>query len=127
MTFFLFHFAGDLVEGEEYIRQVGFYNYELGGKNVGGILSFFVFLSFVITLICGIVVAYSMVPFIKNKEKLTPKKSVLLFGFVGGVFNLVLVALMILLITTQPLTKLGLILFIISLYPSIKSSSQFSL
>ena len=109
-SFFLFHYAGDLVEGEMYIRQVGFYNYEIGEKNVGGILSFVVFLSIIVTLICGIVVAYSMFPFIKNKEKLTPKKSVLLFGFVGGIFNLILVGLMILLISTKPLTSVGLII-----------------
>ena len=106
-SFFMFHFAGDLVPGEPYIRQVGFYDSESGG-----LLSFLVFLGFFISVICGIVVAYSMVPFIKNKEKLMPRKGVLLAGVVGGAFELLLVILMIALLGQEeaPKTMVGIII-----------------
>ena len=106
-SFFMFHFAGDLVPGEPYIRQVGFYYNE-----AGGLLSFLVYLGFIMTTICGIVVAYSMVPFIQNKEKLMPRKGVLLVGVVGGAFELLLVILMTLLLFEEdaPKTMVGIII-----------------
>ena len=106
-SFFMFHFAGDLVPGEPYIRQVGFYDHE-----AGGVLSFIVYLGFIMSVICGIVVAYSMVPFIKNKEKMMPRKGVLLVGFIGGVFELVLTIMMILLLAEPeaPKTMVGIII-----------------
>lgn len=107
VSFFMFHYAGDLVPGERYIREVGFYY-----NDNGGILSFIVYLGFIMTLICGIVVAYSMVPFIKNKEKMVPRKGTLLVGFIGGVFELLLVIMMILLLLEEdaPKTSIGIII-----------------
>lgn len=106
-SFFMFHFAGDLVPDEQYIRQVGFYNHPHGG-----VLSFIVYMGFIISAICGIIVAYSMVPFIKNNEKMLPRKGVLLVGFVGGIFELVLLILMILLLgqPETPKTSVGIII-----------------
>ena len=105
LSFGFFHYAGDLLENELYLRAVGFYYSENGG-----ILSLLVFLAILGTLICGIIVVYVSVPFIKNKEKLVARKSTLLTAFIGGIFNLALVALMIALIGTEPNTKLGLII-----------------
>jgi len=107
VSFFMFHFAGDLVPGERYVREVGFYYNE-----AGGVLSFIVYLGFIMSVICGIVVAYSMVPFIQNKEKLMPRKGVLLVGVVGGVFELVLAVMMILLLAEPdtPKTSIGIII-----------------
>ena len=111
LSFVFFNFAGELVEGSSYYREVGFYYHETAsGQPDGGVLSFFVFLCFIVVLICGIIVAYSAVPFIKNKEKLLPRKSILISGFVGGVFELGLVILMIMLLGEKPLTSVGLII-----------------
>lgn len=105
-SFFMFHYAGDLLPGERYIREVGFYYNE-----AGGVLSFIVYLGFIMSVICGIVVAYSMVPFIQNKEKMMPRKGVLLVGFIGGVFELLLVIMMIMLLLEPdaPKTSVGII------------------
>ena len=109
LSFFFFHYAGEILPGEEdtYVRAVGFYNHENGGM-----LSFIVFAGFIVSVICGIIVAYSMVPYIKNKEKLVPSKGVLITGFVGGVFELVLVIMMILLLGDEetPKTSVGIII-----------------
>ena len=111
ISFFMFHFAGDLVPGKPYARQVGFYDrVNAAGDPIGGYLSFIVFLGFIVTLICGIVVAYSMKPFIQNKEKLVPRKGILLAGFIGGVFELVLVVMMIMLLGEAPKTSVGIII-----------------
>ena len=106
VSFALFHFAGELLERDENIRAVGFYDHKLGGY-----LSFVVFLGFVVTVICGIVVAYSMIPFIKNKEKLLPRKGVLLVGFVGAFFEILLIVMMVLLALQpdRPKTFVGIL------------------
>ncbi len=110
LSFVFFNFAGELIEGSKYYHEVGFYYHETAsGTSDGGVLSFFVFLCFVMTLICGIIVVYSSFPFIKNKEKLLPKKGTLIAGFVGGVFELGLVILMLMLLGEEPLTLVGLI------------------
>ena len=104
LSFGFFHYAGDLLENELYIREVGFYN-----SPNGGLLSFLTYIFTLGTIICGIIVAYVSFPYIMNKEKLVPKKSTMMTAFIGGIFNLGLVILMIALIGTNPNTKTGLL------------------
>ena len=52
-----------------------------------------------------------MVPFIKNNEKVSPRKGLLLAGTVSAVFQLILVIFMILLLAKgKPNTKVGIII-----------------
>ena len=104
-SFIFFHYAGDLLENEKYIRAVGFYAHENGG-----LLSFLVFLCAFLSLILSIVVAYGSFPFVKNQEKQMPRKNNLLIGFIAGVLELGLVILMIALIAENPNTKVGIII-----------------
>ncbi len=104
VSFILFHYAGDLLENESYIRAVGFYEHENGG-----FLSLLVFLCAFLSLVLAIVVVYSSFPYFKNQEKMAPRKNNLLVGFISGVFELGLVILMIALIAEQPKTMVGLI------------------
>ena len=103
-SFAFFHYAGDLLENENYIRAVGFYYHENAG-----ILSLLVFLSCFLSLILSIVVAYGSFPFVMNKEKMMPRKNNLLIGFISGVLELMLVVLMIALLGEHPNTMVGII------------------
>ena len=103
-SFAFFHWAGDLLEHEEYIREVGFYN-----KANGGILSFLVFFCAFLSLVLSIVVVYGSFPFVKNQEKMAPRKNNLLMGFIAGVFEFGLVILMIVLLGEHPNTLVGII------------------
>ena len=103
-SFAFFHYAGDLLENENYIREVGFYN-----KPNGGILSMLVFFCAFLSLILSIVVVYGSFPFVKNQEKQVPRKNNLLVGFISGVLQLGLVILMIALLGEHPNTMVGII------------------
>ena len=103
-SFAFFHYAGDLLENENYIRAVGFYYHENGGY-----LSMIVFISCFLSLILSIVVCYGSFPFIMNKEKMMPRKNNLMVGFVSGVLELILVIMMILLLGEHPNTLVGII------------------
>lgn len=103
-SFAFFHYAGDLLENEKYVRAVGFYAHENGG-----FLSLLVFIGCVFSLILSIVVVYSSFPFARNKEKQLPRKSNLLVGFIAGIFELLLVILMIALYSEAPKTATGII------------------
>ena len=104
-SFAFFHFAGDLLEHENYIRAVGFYD-----NPNGGILSFLVFMCALMSLVFSIVVVYSSFPFFKNQEKMAPRKNNLLMGFIAGVFEFGLVILMIALLGEHPNTMVGIII-----------------
>ena len=97
-SFFLYHFAGDPdPQSKGLIRNTGFSD-TLNGPYVGMVL----FFAAIITLFISIYVAYSAVPFIKNKEKLNIRKGLLLAGFVSAVFELLLFILMIVLLVKNP-------------------------
>ena len=104
-SFIFFHFAGDLLENEKYIRAVGFHSHPNGG-----LLSLLVFLCAFLSLILAIVVVYGSFPFYKNQEKMAPRKNNLLIGFIGGIFEFGLVILMIALLAEHPNTLVGLII-----------------
>ena len=104
-SFAFFHYAGDLLENENYIRAVGFYN-----KPNGGILSLLVFLCAFLSLILSIVVVYGSWPFVKNQEKMAPRKNNLMIGFIAGVLEFGLVILMIALLGEHPKTMVGIII-----------------
>ncbi len=104
-SFAFFHFAGDLLENENYIRAVGFYN-----KPNGGLLSLLLFLFAFLSLILAIVVVYGSWPFVKNQEKMAPRKNNLMLGFVSGVLEFGLVILMIALLAEHPNTLVGIII-----------------
>ena len=88
---FMYHFAGP-IDPEIQVRQVGF-----TGVQGGQYLGMFLFFMAIITLFISIYVAYSMVPFVQNKEKTNPRKGLLLAGFVSSIFEFVLIIFMILL------------------------------
>lgn len=104
-SFAFFHYAGDLLENENYIRAVGFYD-----KPNGGFLSLLVFLCAFLSLILSIVVVYGSWPFVKNQEKMAPRKNNLMLGFVAGVLEFGLVVLMIALLAEHPNTLVGIII-----------------
>lgn len=86
----LYHFAGPRDDTKVVLyRNVGF-----SDKPYLGMVLFFM-----VVLVVGIsaFLVYSMLPYIQNKEKLTPKKGFLLTGFVCAFFELALVVFMIVL------------------------------
>lgn len=99
-SLFLYHFAGDVDDRKGLTRLVGFSSTE-DGPYVGMILFFMV----LATVILSIYVIFNCVPFIKNKEKLSPKKNLLIVGEVSAVSDLVLFILMIVLLITNPQHK----------------------
>ena len=110
-SFFLYHFAGDIDPNSKgLIRRVGFSNLEGGAAAyLGMILFFFALISFFISVF----IVYSVVPFIKNQEKTTPRRGLLLAGFISAIFELGLFIFMILLLAKgEPNTK---VLIIVSL------------
>ena len=104
---FLYHFAGDLdAQSKGLVRNVGFSKVE-GGAYLGMVLFFAAMLS----LLISIFICYSLIPFIRNKEKTNPRRGLLLAGFVSSVFELLLLVFMILLLAIgDPNTKIGIIL-----------------
>ena len=102
-SFAFFHYAGDLLENENYIRAVGFYD-----KPNGGMLSLLVFLCAFLSIVLSIAVVYGSWPFVKNQEKMAPRKNNLMIGFIAGVLELGLVILMIALLGEHPRTSLGI-------------------
>lgn len=106
-SLFLYHFAGDIDPTSKGLnRFVGFSNLPNGA-----LLGMFLFLAAIISLFMSIYIAYSMIPFIKNNEKVTPRKGLLLAGTVSAAFQLVLVIFMILLLAKgKPNTKVGIII-----------------
>ncbi len=100
-SLFLYHFAGPLEEPKHLIRHVGF--------NDRPYLGMVLFFGILVTLICAIIVVYMSVPYIKNKEKLTPRKSTILTGFIGAPFELLTIILMIVLaVSEHPQTAVGI-------------------
>lgn len=101
-SFFLYHFAGPLdPEYKNLIRMVGFQDHPY--------LGMVLFFTSLATLVCAIIVVYVSVPYIKNKEKLTPKKSTLLTGFIGAPFELATIILMVVLaVSEHPQTVVGI-------------------
>ena len=117
-SFFFYHFAGDL-DKKGNNRTPGFSSeafvkYDrlgraIPGSNIGLYLGFILFVACLISLITSILVVYSLVPYIKNREKLLPKKSLLMTGFVGAAFQLVVIVLMVLLAAKEnPHTEVGI-------------------
>ena len=106
-SLFLYHFAHPYNE-EIKVRDVGFIYLE---KPMGAILGMLLFFFAVIALFISIYIAYSMVPFIKNQNKIAPRRGLMLAGFVAGIFELALVIFMILLIVLDnPQTKIGILI-----------------
>ena len=105
VSLFLYHFAGELEPPKYLVRFVGFANVE-NGAYLGMILFFAAVISFFISIF----IIYSLIPFLKNKEKVTPRKGLLLAGFVSGIFELVLIVFMILLIALDKPNTLVLII-----------------
>lgn len=96
-SLFLYHFAGDVDDRKGLTRLVGFTSTEKG-PYVGMVLFFMV----LFTVILSIYVIFNCLPFIKNKEKLLPKKNLLVVGSVSAVFELALFIIMIVLLATNP-------------------------
>ena len=100
---FFYHFAGGLdPKSNGLSRIVGF--------NEQPFMGMALFFAALITLIISVYVAYSMFPFVLNKEKLNIRKGLLLAGFVGGLFELVLIVFMIILIVSESPNTTGAII-----------------
>ena len=116
LSLFLYHFShGIKPRTNNLVRIVGF-DYGVlpeGLREIGPYLGMILYFASMITLFISIFVVYSCVPFIKNKEKVNPRKSLLMTGFVCTFFELVLIALMILLIAVD--TPNTLVAIIVSL------------
>lgn len=95
-SFFLYHFAGDRYyrRGNLFYRFTGFFE-----KPFVGMALFFMAL---FTIVFAIFVICTSLPFIKNKEKLLPKKTFLMAGFIGAFFELALIILMFVLLAQEP-------------------------
>ena len=105
-SIFLYHFAHD-IDPEINVRQVGFSTMKAPTSQYLGMIFFFMA---VLSLFISIYVAYSMVPFIKNKEKVSIRKGLLLAGFVGSIFQFALIALsLVMLLKDNPNTKVWII------------------
>jgi len=97
-SFVIYHMAGDLDEQSKgLIRNVGF-----SSTPKGPYWGMILFLVSFTALFISIFLVYSLIPYIKNKEKLYPRKGLLLAGFVGAFFELFLFVLMIVLLATNP-------------------------
>ena len=106
-SMFLYHFAGDPQENTNgLIREVGFQT-EKNGAYKGMVL----FFAIVAVVGVSIFVVYSLIPFIFKKEKMTPRKGLLIAGFVAGIFEIVVVAFMFLLAFSEkePNTKAAIL------------------
>lgn len=105
---FIYYFAGE-VSQRTLSQQPSFVNLGISGKVLGMI--FFLAMIFVIGL--SIAVIYNLLPFVKNKEKLTPKKLPLILAAVSGGFGFIVFVFSILAITLE--TPNTLVLYIVTL------------
>lgn len=82
---------------------------EIGGKVMGMIF----FLSLVFMLAFAIGIIYLYLPSVRNKEKITPKKTPLVLALVDGVFGIsVLIFSILAIVLENPITKVGYIICI---------------
>ncbi len=93
---FIYYFAGDISTLTE-SRQPSFVSLGESGRIMGMI--FFLFCIFVI--ICSIVIIYNLLPYILNKEKLTPKKAPLMMAVVNGGLQIVVIVFSVLAIVLE--------------------------
>ena len=101
----LYHFSHGL-EPNFPIRYVGFHGLE-AGPYLGMVLFFMSIISFSISLF----IMYSLIPFLKNQDKVNPRRGLLMAGFVNAFVTFVLFVFMVLLIILdKPNTLVGIIL-----------------
>jgi len=100
---FIYYFAGD-VSPTTQSRQPSFTSLGSSGRILG--MVFFLFCVF--ALILSIVIVYNLLPYIKNKEKVTPKKSPLIMAVVNGGFQVVIIVFSILAIVLETPNTLAL-------------------
>lgn len=114
---FMYHFAGP-IDLDTQVRRVGFADLVAKGVvngvkkdiHVGSYLGMVLYFAAILTFFVSVYVAYSMVPFVQNKEKTSPRKGLLLAGFVSSVFEFVLIIFMILLMAIgHPQTLVAII------------------
>lgn len=81
---FIYYFAGD-ISPKTQSRQPSFTSLGVSGRIMGMI--FFLFCIFVIIVSC--VVIYNIWPAVKNKDKVTPRKSPLIMAIINGALQIV--------------------------------------
>ncbi len=129
---FCSYYAGDVWETTDAritsFMQLGYEQGEVYGK----IMGMFFFLVTVIVIGLSIASAYNALPAVKNKDKIVPKRSLLLFAFVNGCFQLPLLVFSILAITlekpntlaayavTIPLTIITMLINVLLMVPFFK-------
>lgn len=104
---FCFYFAGDVWEAGSKSRVPSFMGLDIdfntnemigvGGRFMGMVF----FLACIVVIGLSIAVIYNSLPSIKNKEKVTPKRSILMFAFVNGCFQVVVFVFSILAIALE--------------------------
>lgn len=105
---FVYYFAGDISKKTK-SRMPSFFNLGQDGRIMGMIF----FLACIFVIIISILVIYNLLPAIKNKEKITPRKSPLIIAVVNGVFQVIVLVFSILAITLE--TPNTLVWYVISL------------
>ena len=99
---FIYYFAGDISDATM-SRQPSFTSLGASGRIMG--MVFFLFCIFVI--IAAIVIIYNLLPYVRNKEKLTPKKSPFIVAIVNGALQVVVLVFSILAIILEKPNTLG--------------------
>lgn len=103
--FFCYNFAGDLIDG---VRDVGF-----DTTKSGKILGMVFFLLTLAVLVTAIVIAYCLIPAVKNAEKVTIKKGYLAVSFANVFLVLgLMVMTILLLVLDEPNTFVWIIVTI---------------
>lgn len=107
--FCCYYFAGDVWE-TTHARVPSFMNLGISDPNnpspygepvAGKMMGMVFFLSLVILLGLSIAVIYNALPFVKNKDKVTPRKNNLIFSVIAGGFGLITLVFSILAIVLE--------------------------
>lgn len=99
---FIYYYAGDISEATQ-SRQPSFTSLGASGRILG--MVFFLFCIFVV--IASILVIYNLLPYVMNKEKVTPKKSPLIVAIVNASLQVVVLVFSILAIILEKPNTFG--------------------
>lgn len=125
---FIYYYAGDTPKTNKKPRVPSFAALGVDGRIMGMVF----FLACILVIILSIAIIYLLIPALKNKEKVSPKKSPLILAVVNGGFQVVVLVFSILAIVletpntlalyilTIPFTALTLIANFLVLIPLLK-------
>lgn len=103
--------SGKTDSGKNFLYPAFYYQVD---NPVPQILGMIYFLIMLIAIIAGIMVAYRLVPFIRNKEKMAPSKGIIIAGSAIGILHVITAALeIVLLVTEESHTAAGFIVVLV--------------